>query len=99
MTANSLRALDGFVSLVSGDEERTYQQIVTIATSLLSSPLPQQVQEQAKMLLASLHPTKMTYYNHKVCALYLGLRLDQSVVIQLRSQLQVRVIVNCSCGN
>ena len=73
MTANSLRALDGFVSLVSGDEERTYQQIVTIATSLLSSPLPQQVQEPAKILLASLHPTKMTYYNHKVCALYLGL--------------------------
>jgi hypothetical protein len=67
MTANSLRALDGFVSLVTADEESTYQGIVTIATSLLSSALPQQVQEQVKILLASLHPTKMTYNNHKVC--------------------------------
>jgi hypothetical protein len=65
MTANSLRALDGFVSLVT-DEENGYQEIVTIATSLLSSPLPQQVQEQAKILLASLHPTKNAYNNHKV---------------------------------
>ena len=66
MTANSLRALDGYVSLVSGEEETSYQEIVTLATSLLSSPLPHQVQEQAKILLSSLHPTKMTYYNHKV---------------------------------
>ena len=71
MTANSLRALDGFVSLVNADEENSYQDIVTIATSLLSSPLPQQVQEQAKILLSSLHPTKMTYNNHKVCEYYL----------------------------
>ena len=66
MTANSLRALDGFVSLVTADEKNNYEEIVTISTSLLSSPLPEQVQEQAKILLASLHPTKMTYNNHKV---------------------------------
>lgn len=66
ITANCLRALDGLVTLVSNDDE-SHQEIVTIATSMLSSPLPQQVQEQAKMLLASLHPTKMTYNNHKVC--------------------------------
>ena len=66
MTANSLRALDGFVSLVPADDENDYQDLVTTATSLLSSPLPQQVQEQAKTLLSSLHPTKTTFNNHKV---------------------------------
>ena len=66
MTANSLRALDGFVSLINAEGQSTNQEIVNIATSLLSSPLPHQVQEQAKILLASLHPSKMVYNNHKV---------------------------------
>lgn len=69
MTANSLRALDGVVSLVT-DQENGYEEIVSFATSLLSSALPQQVQEQAKILLASLHPNKSAYNNHKVCELF-----------------------------
>lgn len=70
MTANSLRALDGVVSLVT-DQENGFEEIVSFATSLLSSALPQQVQEQAKILLASLHPNKSAYNNHKVCVSFL----------------------------
>ena len=68
LLASSLEVLDGCISTVSSLEDGDPLKVTTqqLATQLLILPTPSGVQQFTKTLLASLHPNKTSYHNHKV---------------------------------
>ncbi|XP_052831626.1 E3 ubiquitin-protein ligase UBR4-like [Octopus bimaculoides] len=78
LLAGALEVLDGSFSTYLNAEDKFHgssppapvklphhQAALEIATSLLTLPTPNSVQQQTKSLLASLFPTKAAYHNHK----------------------------------
>lgn len=67
MLASALEVLDGCFAASGVDEKDPERQTtLDLATSLLTLPTPQTVQQQTKSLMASLFANKVAYHNHKV---------------------------------
>ena len=67
MVVHLLETLDGCFSTFSTKDESVRKVALDLATSLMTSPVSSCIQNQAKALLAALHPSKKSYHNHKVC--------------------------------
>ena len=69
LVVHLLEVVDGCFSTFVSQEEMPRQSALDAATSLMTSAMPSVVQHQAQALLATLHPSKMSYHSHKVCRL------------------------------
>ena len=69
LVVHLLEVVDGCFSTFVSQEEMPRQSALDAATSLMTSAMPSSVQHQAQALLATLHPSKMSYHSHKVCNL------------------------------
>ncbi|XP_069121893.1 E3 ubiquitin-protein ligase UBR4-like isoform X2 [Argopecten irradians] len=66
LLGSALEVLDGaFASSLCEEKDPLHQLTLDIATSLLTLPTPNSVQQHTKSLLASLFPNRLSYYNHK----------------------------------
>ncbi|XP_074655636.1 E3 ubiquitin-protein ligase UBR4-like [Tubulanus polymorphus] len=67
LLASSLEVLDGCFSVTTlgEDGESARQAALDLATSMLTIPVPSNVQQYTKSLLAALHSNRTAYYNHK----------------------------------
>lgn len=66
LVVHLLEVVDGCFSTFVSQEEPPRQAALDAATSLMTSAMPSTVQHQAQALLATLHPSKMSYHSHKV---------------------------------
>lgn len=66
LVVHLLEVVDGCFSTFLSQEEAPRQSALDAATSLMTSAMPSSVQHQAQALLATLHPSKMSYHSHKV---------------------------------
>lgn len=66
MVVHLLEILDGCFSTFSTRDESLRSTALELATSFMTGSVSTSIQNQAKALLAALHPTKKSYHNHKV---------------------------------
>lgn len=66
LVVHLLEVVDGCFSSFVSQDGSSRQSALDAATSLMTSAMPSSVQHQAQTLLATLHPSKVSYHSHKV---------------------------------